>query len=101
MGSFYINEELLKQGIAEICERNSVLERAGNLTVEQTDLMIRLLSSKKPEDIEDISTEQVIACFEFIPEFASVMSYRSIFDCNFSVKLEKTPTGLRTRRRII
>ena len=50
------------------------------MSEDQIDLMIRVLSAKKPQDIEDISDDDIVSLFSMVGGFADAMGFSTIFD---------------------
>lgn len=101
-----LNKKAWLDGFVKSEEKSNV-EVIG-MTESELNTMVRLLSAKSPAEIEDISTEEIISMFEFIPIFASSVGVRTVFsnigsgDGSLITKLLSLPSAsLERRRRVL
>ena len=97
---FVLVDEQIRKLLSNTNEISSTQTIPDGLTEEQTDIFLRVLQAKKPVDIEDIATENIIELLHLVPDMAPYIGNSSIFDNgsdHFKKKLLNSPSMKRRR----
>lgn len=96
---FYLLDEKIIGKLKNAEEVDSLYTIPDGMNKENTQLLLRVLQAKEPEEIEDISTEQIIELMYFVQDMAPYIGRSSKFDNGSNTFKNKLLTSKPMKRR--